>query len=142
MHMNIGERDNGSRRFGYVPLECATWVETMRERLGDEVGFLLDIGHARNNAPFSKRISLGHWYARMGRATVGYHIHQQALESSAHHRHVRAVDLLFLVSVGMEKRATRASSCVHRGAGPGGTSSQLAHRPWLCRWMNVTFSDP
>jgi hypothetical protein len=34
------------------------------------------MGHARNNGPFAKRITMGDWYADVGSATVAYHIHQ------------------------------------------------------------------
>ena len=74
--MAHGEADDGRRRFGCTPEECAAWVAEMRQRLGDNIGFLLDVGHARNNPPFSKRVSVGQWYARMGTQTVAYHLHQ------------------------------------------------------------------
>ena len=94
MHMTDGETDNALRRFGYTPQECEEWLAEMRERLGKDVGFLLDVGHARNNYPFSKRTSLGHWYARMGKEIVAYHLHQVTLGSDGkmhNHRAIRSM---------------------------------------------------
>lgn len=80
LHMNPGEADDGSRGFGYRPEECLEWGRHLRETSGyDPIGIHLDIGHARNNHPFSKACSVGQWYARVGKETVGYHLHQVVL---------------------------------------------------------------
>ena len=77
MHMNAGEPAGDERGYGYLPEECLAWIEALRQRLPRaEVGMLLDIGHARNNAPFSEAYTLGEWYERVGGEAVGYHIHQ------------------------------------------------------------------
>lgn len=77
MHMTAHEAPDQSRRYGYLPAECLAWVEELRSRLGHAaVGMLLDIGHARNNAPYSEQFTLGAWYAMVGRHTVAYHLHQ------------------------------------------------------------------
>ena len=77
MHRNRGEPADDRRGFGYLPDECLDWVEELRPRLaGAAIGLHLDIGHARNNSPFSQSWTLGRWYAAVGQATVGYHLHQ------------------------------------------------------------------
>lgn len=77
MHMRPGEAVDETRRYGYLPDECLTWIDQLRAHLGTEaVGMLLDLGHARNNAPFAGEFTLGAWYALVGRQTVGYHLHQ------------------------------------------------------------------
>ncbi len=77
LHMNEGEPADGARGFGYLPLECREWVESLRASSGyDGIGIHLDIGHARNNLPFSHSYTLGQWYALVGRELVGYHLHQ------------------------------------------------------------------
>ena len=78
LHMRRGvEIDDGRRGFGYLPEECLSWIRDLRRGADYErIGLLLDIGHARNNAPFSKRVTLAQWYALTGGLTVGYHVHQ------------------------------------------------------------------
>ncbi|MFH1476146.1 MAG: metallophosphoesterase [Verrucomicrobiota bacterium] len=77
LHMPQGRPADGSCGFGYLPDECHDWIKQLRGELGaDKVGFLLDVGHARNNEPFSKTIGLSDWYARLGRETLAYHVHQ------------------------------------------------------------------
>ena len=51
---------------------------------GREIGFHLDIGHARNNRPFSEKYTLGEWYAELGNEINGYHIHQVTPEFENH----------------------------------------------------------
>lgn len=77
MHMRAGEPRDDRRGFGYLPDECMAWVRQLRDMLpGATVGLHLDLGHARNNAPWSQRWTLGHWYAAVGSEVVGYHVHQ------------------------------------------------------------------
>jgi len=77
LHMNPGDQDDNSRGFGYLPSECSDWVESLRTNSGyDDIGLHLDIGHARNNEPFSETHTLGQWYALVGSRIVGYHLHQ------------------------------------------------------------------
>jgi hypothetical protein len=77
LHRNRGEAEDDQRGFGYLPDECLEWVAELRRSLpGGTVGFHLDIGHARNNSPFSQNWTLGRWYAAVGREVVGYHLHQ------------------------------------------------------------------
>ena len=76
MHMTKGETPDGSHRFGYTPAECKAFAEFCRPLTGHTLGFNIDIGHARNNAPFSEKYTLGAWYAELGKSAVSYHIHQ------------------------------------------------------------------
>lgn len=77
LHRNRGEAEDEQRGFGYLPDECLGWIGELREALPACVlGFHLDIGHARNNSPFSQSWTLGRWYAAVGREVVGYHLHQ------------------------------------------------------------------
>ena len=62
-------------------------MELLRAGCGQQVGFNLDIGHARNNPPLSQRYTLGAWYAEVGRHAVGYHIHQVVKEDGVLKNH-------------------------------------------------------
>lgn len=77
MHMTASEKDDENRRFGYVPHECIGFMNKINTIYGYErVGLLLDVGHARNNAPYSERYPIGAWYVEVGKYVVAYHIHQ------------------------------------------------------------------
>ena len=90
MHMTAADREpmsrfigtcggasrSSQRRFGYTPGECARQIALLREIPGLRVGFHLDIGHARNNAPFSTQFPIGAWYELLGAEVNGMHIHQ------------------------------------------------------------------
>lgn len=77
MHMTAADKEDFSRRrFGYTPEECARQIELLRSIPGLRVGFHLDIGHARNNAPFSTRFPVGAWYETLGAEVNGMHLHQ------------------------------------------------------------------
>jgi len=94
LHMNPDESDDGSRGFGYLPEECLEWVKSLRRASGyDHIGIHLDIGHARNNQPFSKECSVGQWYARVGKETVGYHLHQVVLVDGVMKNHHPILDI-------------------------------------------------
>ena len=77
LHRNRGEAVDEQRGFGYTPPECLSWCEQIQACIcSGDVGMVLDIGHARNNAPFSQRWTLGRWLAETGPRAVGYHLHQ------------------------------------------------------------------
>ena len=76
LHMKEEDRQNGTRPFGCVPEDCTDFVERIRIRTDRKVGINFDLGHARNNAPYSQKYTLGAWYAEVGKYCVGYHIHQ------------------------------------------------------------------
>ena len=88
MHMTDSERPDLNRRYGYCPEECIALVEDINKEFGYErVGILLDVGHARNNAPYSQKYNLSSWYAIVGKKTVGYHIHQVLLKLNGMENH-------------------------------------------------------
>ncbi len=94
LHMNPDEPADSSRGFGYLPEECLEWVKSLRKASGyGHIGIQLDIGHARNNLPFSKKCSVGQWYARVGKETVGYHLHQVVLINGMMKNHHPIMDV-------------------------------------------------
>lgn len=77
LHMGSNDKDDEKRGFGFVPEECLEFVADINGRFGYErVGVLLDVGHARNNAPFSQKYTNSVWYAMEGKQIVAYHVHQ------------------------------------------------------------------
>lgn len=76
MHMTAKDTPDDDRRFGYVPEECRLWRDALAKSTGRICGLHLDVGHARNNRPYSEKYCLGAWYAEIGREIVGYHLHQ------------------------------------------------------------------
>ncbi len=76
LHMKEADRLNGTRPFGCIPGDCTDFVERVRRLTDRKVGINFDLGHARNNAPYSQKYTLGAWYAEIGKYCVGYHIHQ------------------------------------------------------------------
>lgn len=76
MHMTSDEQPDESRRFGYVPTEVYHFVNILRQHTPKIVGTHLDVGHARNNRPFSQKYPIGSWYCTFGTEANGYHIHQ------------------------------------------------------------------
>jgi sugar phosphate isomerase/epimerase len=76
MHMTAGESSDDTRRFGYTPPECIEFMREIEKHTHHKVGINLDVGHARNNSPFSQTYQVGAWYSEVGEYTVGYHIHQ------------------------------------------------------------------
>ena len=77
MHMTSKDTPDEKRRFGYTPQECREWIEDLRRICrSDKIGFHFDIGHARNNAPFSAQYAVSTWFAELGKYINGYHLHQ------------------------------------------------------------------
>lgn len=94
LHMNPGEAADESRGFGYLPTECVQWVSSLRSTGGHaKIGVHLDIGHARNNAPFSEACTLGQWYALVGAQIVGFHLHQVVLVDGVMRNHYPIVNV-------------------------------------------------
>ena len=88
MHMTANDAPDDSRRFGYTPEECLQFMEAVSKKCRHKVGINFDIGHARNNAPFSQKYQISTWLAMVGRHIVGYHIHQVRLcENGAFKNH-------------------------------------------------------
>ncbi len=80
MHMTPGETPD-NRNFGYTPEECQTLLADLRRIPGLNIGFHLDIGHARNNAPYSTLFPVGTWYEQLGAECNGMHIHQVVMDA-------------------------------------------------------------
>lgn len=77
LHTNVSERENKRYKFGCTGAECMAFINALRRREpGKKIGLHLDIGHARNNMPFSSRETLSDWYADYGHEIVAMHIHQ------------------------------------------------------------------
>lgn len=94
LHMNPGEVDDDARGFGYLPEECLAWMQHLRKTSGyDRIGIHLDIGHARNNPPFSSKLSIGQWYALVGKEIVGYHVHQVVMRDGVMKNHYPIKDV-------------------------------------------------
>ena len=79
MHLTPNERIDANRGYGYTPDECRDWILALQRQLDyPNIGFHLDIGHARNNARFASRYNLSEWYAELGAILTGCHLHQVA----------------------------------------------------------------
>ena len=77
LHTSPGRQTDDLRNYGCTIAECRSWIETLREATGNSrIGFHLDIGHARNNAPFNSTENLSDFYAEMGMLVNGCHFHQ------------------------------------------------------------------
>jgi sugar phosphate isomerase/epimerase len=87
MHMTAGETPD-NRNFGYTPGECQTLLADLRRIPSLNIGFHLDIGHARNNAPYSTLFPVGTWYEQLGTECNGMHIHQVVMDEKGQmHNH-------------------------------------------------------
>ena len=79
LHTKAGENTFETRNFGCTIEECRQWILLLQEKFSsDLIGFHLDIGHCRNNAPISGRENLSDWYCAMGGLVNGWHLHQVA----------------------------------------------------------------
>ena len=76
MHMTKNDKADDTRRFGYLPYECMDFMNLVKEKTNHKVGINFDIGHARNNVPYSQKYQIGTWLSIVGKYIVGYHIHQ------------------------------------------------------------------
>lgn len=77
MHTTPGRTSDSARRWGCVPEEMLDFRRTVNALLGRErVQLHLDVGHARNNAPFSQHYPVSVWYAQVGGVCNAYHVHQ------------------------------------------------------------------
>ena len=77
LHTDDAERIAKRYKFGCTGVECMAFINALRNLYPDKkIGLHLDIGHARNNMPFSSRETLSDWYADYGKEIVAMHIHQ------------------------------------------------------------------
>ena len=96
LHMNPGENPDTERGFGYTPPECLDWINALREVTGSgKIGFHFDIGHARNNAPYSSLYSISQWFAELGSLITGYHLHQVEINSEGRFINHRPITGMF-----------------------------------------------
>ena len=78
LHSVQTERENKRYKFGCTVPECLNFISALRAAAPADarIGLHLDIGHARNNAPFCHQDMLSEWYAAAGSEIVAMHIHQ------------------------------------------------------------------
>ncbi len=96
LHMNRWETPDSTRGFGYTPDECRQWIDRLRAALGYPlIGLHLDIGHARNNAPYASAYPLSVWYARLGHTITGLHLHQVHLAPDSSFENHKPLTSLF-----------------------------------------------
>ena len=96
LHMNPGEKPDDERGFGYTPPECLDWINALREMSGSsKIGVHFDIGHARNNAPYSSLYNVSQWFAELGALITGYHLHQVELDAEGRFINHRPVTGMF-----------------------------------------------
>lgn len=77
LHTINGKCAPEERVFGCTIPECADWIAALRDRTGSVgIGFHLDIGHARNNSPFSQTMNVSDYYNAPGLPVNGLHFHQ------------------------------------------------------------------
>lgn len=88
LHTSTGENTFETRNFGCTIAECREWIMLLREKFStDSIGFHIDIGHCRNNAPISGRENLSDWYLQMGDLINGWHIHQVGYDNGKFSNH-------------------------------------------------------
>lgn len=81
MHMTKNEKADDNRRYGYTPEECISLVSAVNASVKENrAGIVLDVGHARNNSPYSQKYTLSTWYDMIGSYTVAYHVHQVSID--------------------------------------------------------------
>ena len=93
MHMTASEKADAHRRFGYTPSECLAFMEGLKGVSRHRVGINFDIGHARNNAPYSQTYPISTWLSMLGEHIVGYHIHQVTYEDGVFENHMPITDV-------------------------------------------------
>ncbi len=87
MHMTKNDLTDDTRRFGYTPEECILFADILSKECPFKVGFNFDIGHARNNAPYSRTYQISTWFNLLGSRIVGYHIHQVTKKDGGFENH-------------------------------------------------------
>ena len=93
MHMTAAEKADDTRRFGYIPEECLQFMKMLDSKCNHKVGINFDIGHARNNAPFSQKYQISTWLSQVGKYIVGYHIHQVTHTDGNFDNHMPITDI-------------------------------------------------
>ena len=93
MHMTAKDKPDETRRFGYIPEECIEFMELLASKCKHTVGINFDIGHARNNIPYSQKYQISTWLSMIGKYAVGYHIHQVNYEDGIFENHMPITDI-------------------------------------------------
>lgn len=93
MHMTSKDQPDDNRRFGYTPEETLLFTDLLSKKCKQKVGVNFDIGHARNNAPFSQKYQISTWLAMLGDKIVSYHIHQVREENGVFENHTAIDDI-------------------------------------------------
>lgn len=93
MHMTAADTPDENRRFGYTPEEVLDFMRCLDKFCRHKVGINFDIGHARNNAPFSQKYQISSWYALIGKYIVGYHMHQVTVKDGKFHNHMPITEI-------------------------------------------------
>lgn len=88
MHMTKEDNADDTRRYGYLPEECLEFMELLQIRCNCKVGINFDIGHARNNMPYSREYQISTWLSMVGKHIVGYHIHQVTEDKGVFENHM------------------------------------------------------
>ena len=93
MHMTQNDLPNKNRRFGYTPEEIFLFMRAVAANSKHKIGVNLDIGHARNNFPYSQKYTLSTWYSLLGKYAVSYHIHQVTYHEGQYYNHMPITDV-------------------------------------------------
>ena len=93
MHMTAKDKADDTRRFGYLPEECIGFMKALQKKCRHKVGINFDIGHARNNIPYSQKYQISTWLSQIGKYAVGYHIHQVTYNSGVFSNHMPITDI-------------------------------------------------
>ena len=127
LHMRSGEKDDQQRGFGYTPEEVFSFTEMLNQR-GIPAGLHLDLGHARNNAPFSKRYNISDYFALYSSRINGCHLHQVLQDPTGKMLNHQALTepygkLISLGSLFMARRINQLPVCplileIRQGRGP------------------------
>ena len=94
MHTTSADGVGEDRRFGYTPQELVKFKNLLADRCSHRVGFNFDVGHARNNAPFSQKYQISAWLSMLGKDIVGYHVHQVKVDGGKFINH-SAIDNVY-----------------------------------------------
>ena len=81
------ELSDDTRNYGCTIEECKSWIQHLQQATNSTlIGFHLDIGHARNNIPFSSEEYVSDWYTQLGALINGIHLHQVRLKNDGSSR--------------------------------------------------------
>jgi sugar phosphate isomerase/epimerase/predicted phosphodiesterase len=94
LHMGSSEVPDETRRFGYLPEELKCWRDELAHKLHyDKIGFVLDLGHARNNMNYSSEYTLGEWFSALNNGINAYHAHQTVATENGKKNHFPIEDV-------------------------------------------------